>query len=292
MKMEPNNQGDEALFEENIPAMLENVPLNERDALIVEMYEDGLSTYEIAIELELNRHTVSRVLKENRIETRTIADYHKFKHEDIEDLFNRGKSKHEIAKELGLTYYTVRKVLEDRGFIRNRKDKETLRIANYVQMKNRGYDNEAISIYLGLNDVKQLNKLIRNSTVNVTAVRLKTKKIESLPDIVRDRLEGKSIHDISMKYNLYILDVIDILYEFGLTIAKYKEIYVYHKQGKTIEEISEKLELSVFTVRRVMNKLKEIEKSVKLAFTHKQIAEKLNITTLAVKRTIETLQLI
>jgi len=51
MKMEPNNQGDEALLEENIPVVLGTVPLNERDALIVEMYEDGLSTYEIAIEL-------------------------------------------------------------------------------------------------------------------------------------------------------------------------------------------------------------------------------------------------
>ncbi|MCE7741065.1 MAG: helix-turn-helix domain-containing protein, partial [Candidatus Heimdallarchaeota archaeon] len=86
--MEPENRGNDTLIHED--EFLDSgtiVPLSQRDALIVEMYEDGLSTYDIAIQLELNRHTISRVLKENRIETRTIADYHKFKHEDIELLF-------------------------------------------------------------------------------------------------------------------------------------------------------------------------------------------------------------
>ncbi len=218
--MEPDNRGNDTLIHED--DFLDSsviVPLSQRDALIIEMYEDGLSTYEIALELELNRHTVSRVLKENKIETRTIADYHKLKHEDIELLFKEGKTKHEISKELGLTYYTVRKVLEDKGLILNKKDRESVAIARYIQMKNKGYENGYIAVFLDLSE-KQLNKLVRNSGVNVTAVRHRTKDIEVLPEIVLQKLQGMSISEISMKYEIDIVLVREILYEFGLSNQK------------------------------------------------------------------------
>ena len=215
--MEPNNKGDDTLTrEEELMLGLTVVPLTERDALIIEMYEDGLSTYEIAIELELNRHTVSKILKENKVETRTIADYHKLKHVDIEDLFNQGKTKHEISKELGLTYYTVRKVLEDRGLILNKKDRESIAIARYIQMKNKGYELDYIAKILDLTE-KQLNRLVRNSGVNVTAVRHRTKDIEALPEVVLQRLKGKSVTDIALSYRLNLVLVREILYEFGLS---------------------------------------------------------------------------
>ena len=187
------------------------VPLSQRDALVVEMYEEGLSTYDISVQLDINRHTISRILKENSIETRTIADYHKFKHGDIVHLFKEGKSKHEIAQELGLTYYTVRKVLEDKGLVLNKKDRETVAIARYIQMKNKHYENEYIAIFLDLSE-KQLNKLIRNSGVNVTSVRQQSKDIEVLPEIVLQKLQGMSIGEIALKYELYILVVRSILY--------------------------------------------------------------------------------
>ena len=195
------------------------VPLSQRDALILEMYEDGLSTYEIAQQLEINRHTISRILKENSVETRTIADYHKLKHEDIELLFKEGKNKHEIAQELELTYYTVRKVLEDKGLILNKKDRETVAIARYIQMKNKNYENEYIAIFLNLSE-KQLNKLVRNSGVNVTSVRQQAKDIEVLPEIVLQKLQGMTASDISLKYEVDILLVRSILYEFGLSTKK------------------------------------------------------------------------
>ncbi|MHA1199006.1 MAG: helix-turn-helix transcriptional regulator [Candidatus Heimdallarchaeaceae archaeon] len=218
--MDPENRGNDILIhEDEFLDLGAIVPLSQRDALIIEMYEDGLSTYDIATELELNRHTISRVLKENRIETRTIADYHKFKHEEMEILFKEGKTKHEIAKELGLTYYTVRKVLEDKGLILNKKDRESVAIARYIQMKNKGYENEYIAIFLDLSE-KQLNKLVRNSGVNVTLVRQRTKDIEVLPEIVLQKLQGMIISDISMKYEIDIVLVREILYEFGLSKKK------------------------------------------------------------------------
>jgi len=214
--MVPDNRGNDTILDEEFQDLLSTVPLTERDALIIAMYEDGLSTYEIAQELEMNRHTISKVLKENRIETRTIADYHKLKHGDIEELFNKGKTKHEIAKELGLTYYTVRKVLEDRGLILNKKDRETVSIARYIQMKNKGYDNEYIAIFLDISE-KQLNKLIRNSGVNVSIVRCKTKNIEGLPEVILQKLKGSTNREISLKYKIELILVREILYEFGLS---------------------------------------------------------------------------
>ena len=215
--MEPNNKGNDTLTHEDDFLDLSAIKaLSRRDALILEMYEDGLSTYDIASELEVNRHTISRVLKENEIETRTIADYHKIKHEDIELLYKEGKNKHEIAQELGLTYYTVRRVLEDKGLILNKKDRETVAIARYIQMKNKGYENGYIAIFLNLSE-KQLNKLIRNSGVNVTSVRQKTKDIEVLPEVVLQKLQGMTIAEISMKYEVDIVLVREILYEFGLS---------------------------------------------------------------------------
>ncbi len=218
--MDPDNQGNETLIQEEDFLESETIiPLSQRDALIVEMYEDGLSTYDIALQLEVNRHTISRILKENKIETRTTADYHKLKHEEIELLFKEGKTKHEIAKELGLTYYTVRKVLEDKGLILNRKDRESVAIARYIQMKNKGYENEYIAIFLDLSE-KQLNKLIRNSGVNVTSVRQQSRDIEVLPEIVLQKLQGMTISDISMKYEIDIVIVRGVLYEFGLSNKK------------------------------------------------------------------------
>ncbi|MHA2255946.1 MAG: hypothetical protein ACXAAM_07735, partial [Candidatus Heimdallarchaeaceae archaeon] len=173
----------------------------------------------IAEILEINRHTASKVLKENEIQTRTIADYHKLKHHDIVHLFKQGKTKHEIAKELNITYYTVRKVLEDKGLVLNKKDRETLAIARYIQMKNKGYENDAIAIFLDMTE-KQLNRLIRNSGVNVSSVRNKTRNIDILPDIVLQCLKGMTLSKISMKYKVDLVLVKEILYEFGLCTQK------------------------------------------------------------------------
>ena len=214
------NHSDEATLDGLMyPGFTEYRPLSERDALIIEMYDEGLSTYEIAEALEINRHTISKVLKENEVETRTIADYHKLKHDDITELFKQGKTKHEIAKDLGLTYYTVRKVLEDKGLILSKKDRETMSIARYIQMKNKGYDNESIASFLNITK-KQLNKLIRNCGVNVTAVRHKTGDVENLSDIILSRLKGMKIANISLKHKIDLVLLRQILYDFGLSTSK------------------------------------------------------------------------
>ncbi|MHA1225094.1 MAG: hypothetical protein ACTSP3_17965, partial [Candidatus Heimdallarchaeaceae archaeon] len=103
----------------------------------------------------------------------------------------------------------------DKGLILNKRDRQTLSIARYIQMKNKGYDNEYIAVFLGLTE-RQLNKLVRNSGINISSVRSKTKKLEILPDIVLSRLKGASIAKISLKYKIDIVLLKQILYEFGL----------------------------------------------------------------------------
>ena len=223
MSMRQNENNELSFQREYYQDFSESSFLSERDMVILNMYNNGHSTYQIADAMELNRHTVSKVLKDNNISTRITADYHKFKHQDIIDLFHKGKSKKEIAVELELTDYTVRKVLEDNGLILNKKDRETISISRYIQMKNKGYDNESIAIFLEMN-TKQLNKLVRNSGVNVTAVRHRTKEIESLPDIILLRLQGGTLKEISLKYEIDIVVLLEILYEFGLSKTKRKLI--------------------------------------------------------------------
>jgi len=219
MSMRQNESNEISLQGEYYQDFSESSFLSQRDMVILDMYTSGHSTYQIAEALELNRHTVSKVLKDNKISTRITADYHKLKHKDIIDMFHKGKSKKEIALELELTDYTVRKVLEDNGLILNKKDRETVSISRYIQMKNKEYDNESIAIFLEMT-TKQLNKLVRNSGVNVTAVRHRTKEIESLPDIILLRLQGGSIKSISLNYKIDIIILREILYEFGLSRTK------------------------------------------------------------------------
>jgi hypothetical protein len=86
-------------------------------------------------------------------------------------------------------------------------------------MKNRGYDNEDIAVFLDMTE-KQLNKLIRNSGVNVSTVRHKSRNIDILPDIVLQCLKGMTLSKIAMKYKVDLILVKEILYEFGLCNQK------------------------------------------------------------------------
>ena len=86
-------------------------------------------------------------------------------------------------------------------------------------MKNRGYENDAIAIFLDMTE-KQLNRLIRNSGVNISSVRHKSRNIEILPDIVLQCLKGMTLSKISMKYKVDLVLVKEILYEFGLSTQK------------------------------------------------------------------------
>ncbi len=86
-------------------------------------------------------------------------------------------------------------------------------------MKNRGYENFTIAVFLDITE-KQLNRLIRNSGVNISIVRQKSKNIDTLPDIVLQCLKGMKPKDISLKYEADITLVTGILYEFGLCQSK------------------------------------------------------------------------
>ncbi|MCK4845425.1 MAG: helix-turn-helix domain-containing protein [Candidatus Heimdallarchaeota archaeon] len=197
-----------------------DLTVDDRDSTILELYSQGYSTYQIATKLTINRHTVSKVLRDNDIKTRRTKDYFKPAHDEIVNLFTRkGLSKHDIAKKMDCTYYTVRKVLEDRGVIFNKKDRETLAIAKYIQMKNQGLMNIDIANFLEMT-TKQLNRLVRNSGFNIQAIRLRTKKFTNLIDIIKLRLEGFTLTEISIKFRMNIVEIKDILYHFGLSKNK------------------------------------------------------------------------
>ncbi len=204
---------------------LHNLDLDKRDQRVIQLYDFGLSSYKIAEKLNINRRTVTKILKDNDIEVRTNTDYNAMKHDLVEKLFIHGKKKEEIADLLDLTPYTVRKVLEDRKLIFTVQENDIVNICRYIQMKKKGYDNDSIANFLDMT-TKQLNRLIRNTGIHIPTVRRKTEKIECLTDIVIQHIKGKNAKEIALNYKLELVFVTDILTDLGL---------YYHRSAVPLE---------------------------------------------------------
>ncbi len=196
------------------------ISLSKRDHSIIKLYSQGLSSYKIAEQLQINRHTVTKVLRDNNIKLRTKAHYDTKRKNTIIKLYKEGKSFDEISEIVGVSKYSIRLTLEKEKIVFNIYDKELLKIARYVQMKNRGYDNLTISKFLNITQ-KQLNKLLRNSGIKISVVRRKVekeKKInEHLSDIIEKKLRGMKAKDIAICYEIDLVLLKDVLSEFGLS---------------------------------------------------------------------------
>ena len=189
--------------------------LSERDRSIIQLYLQGLSSYKIADRLEINRHTVTKVLKDNNIPIRTKNQYDENRKKRIITLFKQGKSIYEISEIVGVSHYSVRLTLEEENLTLKKYERDILNVARYIYMKNKGFDTQDIAKFLNMTE-KALNKLIRNSGINISSVRRKTKNIDNLADIIEKKLKGQKNKDIAMYYNLDIVTVKEILDDFGL----------------------------------------------------------------------------
>ncbi|MHA1303370.1 MAG: hypothetical protein ACTSQE_03800 [Candidatus Heimdallarchaeaceae archaeon] len=215
MGLEKEREGDRLSTSEFDPSIAKNNRISKRDVMIIQLYEQGLSSYKIAAELEINRHTVTKVLRDNNVEIRSKKQYDKKRKELICSLFKQGKSIFEISNIAGVSRYTVRLTLEEEKLIFNKYERDILNIARYIQMKNKGYETESIAKFLNMTE-KQLNKLLKNSGIKTSALRRKAEKIENLPDIVEHKLRGMKAKEIAMKYKLDLVKLKDILEDFGL----------------------------------------------------------------------------
>ena len=189
--------------------------LSERDRSIIQLYLQGLSSYKIADRLEINRHTVTKVLKDNNIPIRTKNQYDENRKKRIITLFKQGKSIYEISEIVGVSHYSVRLTLEEENLTLKKYERDILNVARYIYMKNKGFDTQDIAKFLNMTE-KALNKLIRNSGINISSVRRKTKNIDNLADIIEKKLKGQKNKDIAMYYNLDIVTLKEILDDFGL----------------------------------------------------------------------------
>lgn len=189
--------------------------LSERNRSIIQLYLQGLSSYKIADRLKINRHTVTKVLKDNNIPIRTKNQYDENRKKRIITLFKQGKSIYEISEIVGVSHYSVRLTLEEENLTLKKYERDILNVARYIYMKNKGFDTQDIAKFLNMTE-KALNKLIRNSGINISSVRRKTKNIDNLADIIEKKLKGQKNKDIAMYYNLDIVTVKEILDDFGL----------------------------------------------------------------------------
>ncbi|UJG43153.1 MAG: helix-turn-helix domain-containing protein [Candidatus Heimdallarchaeum endolithica] len=207
-----SKKGDKGIMEIN-QSFLSS--LSERNRSIIQLYLQGLSSYKIADRLKINRHTVTKVLKDNNIPIRTKNQYDENRKKRIITLFKQGKSIYEISEIVGVSHYSVRLTLEEENLTLKKYERDILNVARYIYMKNKGFDTQDIAKFLNMTE-KALNKLIRNSGINISSVRRKTKNIDNLADIIEKKLKGQKNKDIAMYYNLDIVTVKEILDDFGL----------------------------------------------------------------------------
>ena len=187
----------------------------ERDALVIRLYSKGFSCYKIARLLNIHRHTVTRVLKNNNISRRKIGDYHRLRHEKIRELYLSGKSIQEIAAELKISSNTVERVLEKMKIIFEKNERRIIRIAKYIELKKDGKTKEEIAKILGMT-TRQLNRLVFNSPINITNIKNKKYSKKPLSNIITDFIKGSSITDLSKRYGMNQSELKDLLRKFGL----------------------------------------------------------------------------
>ncbi|MHA1684872.1 MAG: helix-turn-helix domain-containing protein [Candidatus Heimdallarchaeaceae archaeon] len=190
-----------------------------RDKKVIELYKQGLSCYKIADKLNIHRHTVTRILAKYGINRRTIGDYHALRHEKIIALYEGGHSIEEIADTLNITPSTVIQVLERYRILFPKNDKRLLIIAKYLELKHKGMSKAEIAKEVGIN-IKQLNRLIFNSPINISNLNNKKYLSKPISEIIIDCLRGESIEIISKKYDIKQEDLEDLLVRFGLLPMK------------------------------------------------------------------------
>lgn len=192
-----------------------------RDRTVIELYRKGLSCYKIADMLHIHRHTVTRILEKNGIGRRTIGDYHAIRHEKIIELFENGKTTKEIAKEMNITEPTVVQVLERYRIIFPKNDRRLLLVAKYLELKHQKMSKTEIAKELGVN-IKQLNRLIFNSPINISNISNKKYLAKPISQIIMDYLRGAELAELCKKYEIKEEDLDDLLTRFGLIAPKMK----------------------------------------------------------------------
>ena len=130
---------------------------------IVKMYEDGMTTYEIAEKVGYSAAYVSRILQERGVQTRGRGRFtpqqRSLLYDKIEQMYNDGMTQEEIAKDVGYDQGYVGLILQRRGVQTRgsagtitRKKMSLITAGKLQECIDKGMNQHQIAEYFGVHD--------------------------------------------------------------------------------------------------------------------------------------------
>lgn len=198
----------------------------ERKERVVELYDLGVRTEEIAKKLDISIGTtiryVKQLKKEGRIQSRKLIESidKKENKEKTAKLYNSGVKIREIAENIGVSVGTINR------YIKELKEEGKVRVINKEEVEKR-----ILELY---NQGVEIKEIAESLKIPVGTINIYTKKLRK-EGIIQSRKIIKSIEMEETK----------------------ERILKLYNQGIKIEEIAKKLDLSDSTVYRAIRKLND-----------------------------------
>ena len=260
--------------------------LSNQHEKIIEWINEGLTQEEIAQKLEVSQTAINYHVKKLRAEgklpkskkTRNNSEEREKRYEQIIQWYNEGLSQREMAQRLGITKSVVARyidILAKEGIVKEWSETESEKLEQQLEktiwLYNRGTSNDEIAKILGVS-----NSTVGNYISKLKAEgRIPQKKPESIQrremydKIVELYYKGFTQEEMAKelgKSKEYINSCIVKLRKKGLlkesrpvSIKEKRlltEIVILYEEGKTTEEISERLKISTSAIENRIAKLK------------------------------------
>lgn len=244
---------------------------------IIELYEKGLTTEQIAKKYKVRRRTISTVLKENNIQTRTSSKLTSEDREHILNLYKKGATITQISLEMQTSYSYISKILTESGLHSPiRRKKMSSKIPPFTQSKICDSYKQGISIeklgkmyslspptirkILGLNHVQ-----VKPQGFNPKERKFSEQEIKEIIDLYN---KGYSVAQIAKEFNTTSMVINYRLKKNNVVIrtpAHYiklldskreSEIIMLYEQNPNMAHLARQYNVSVSVIRRILGKKK------------------------------------
>lgn len=244
---------------------------------ILELYKKGLTTEQIAKKYKVRRRTISTVLKENNVKTRTTSKLTSEDKENILTLYKKGATIKQISLEMQTAYSHISKILTESGLHSPVRRKSTSsKIPLFTQSKICDLYKEGLSIEklsenysLSPPTIRKILKL-NNIQVRHQGFNAKERKFseQEIKEIINLYTNGYSIAQIAKEFNTtrtviaYRLKKNNVViripaYYIKLLDSKQEsEIISLYAQYPNMAHLARKYNVSVSVIRRILNKKK------------------------------------
>lgn len=241
---------------------------------VINMYQNGSSLKSISEKYDCQYQTVSKILKENNIETNRKSKV--WNHEkEVCDMYQNGKTIREIAIYFSCSNRPIRNILIKNNIEVSKKSKAWYHEKEVCDMYKNGMSMTRIAQYFSC-EGKVIKQILKQNNIEK---RSKSEEQfidrpyiwEHQKEICDMYKQGKTQREIADYFLCGINIIRRVLYDNNIKIDKkskksdvwnyQKEICNMYKQGKTITEVAQYYSCSHSTIKRIL-KHNNIKKNV------------------------------